>query len=148
MDYSKFDYVLVVDNSLDESQTDKRVYNKNLPSVDYNPQGSYIGVRDLKLMQSWSFGKMIQRDLSSMGNGYSCRVFDVGGEVAVTVTHTDAVTGRSASKSFIIVFDSKSGNGIIKSSSTRWRSISGIGQAESYIRSVASGLQSFTQSNS
>lgn len=148
MDYSKFDYILVVDNSLNEDQTDKRTYNKNLPSVDYNPQGSYIGIRDLKLMQSWSFGKMIQRDLNSMGSGFSCRVFDVGGEVAVTVTHTDVVTGKSASKSFIIVFDSKNGDGIIKSSSTRWRSISGIGQAESYIKSVANGLSSFTQSNS
>lgn len=151
MDYNKFDYILVLDNldnSINEATTDPRNYSRKLPSIDINPQGMYVGIRDPKLMASWAFGKVLQRDLNSMGSGYSCQVHDCGGEVAVTITHCCTDTGKSASRSFIIVFDSKSGDGVIKSSSTRWRSISGIGQAESYIKSVASSLQSITTSNS
>ena len=147
MNYDNYDYILVLDNTLNEATTDPRNYNTKLPSIDVNPQGQYIGVRDPKLMASWAFGKQLQRDLNNIGSGFSCQVFDCGGEVAVTITHCTPDTGRTASKSFIIVFDSKSGNGTIKSSSTRWRTISGIGQAESYIRSVASNLTSYTQTN-
>lgn len=142
-----YDYILVLDRPINEGQTDPRVYNTKLPSLDYNPNGRYIGVTDLKLMTNWAFGRQLQRDLNSMGSGFTCQVFDVGGEVAVTITHCSATTGRSASKSFIIVFGSKDGTGIVKSSSTRWRTISGIGQAVSYIKSVASNLTSYTQTN-
>lgn len=148
MKYDNYDYILFVDDTLNEGITDPRNYTKRVPSIDINPQGQYVGVRDPKLMASWAFGRTLQRDLNSLGSGFSCQVLDCGGEVAVTITHCTPDTGRSASKSFIIVFDSKSGDGIIKSSSTRWRSISGIGQAESYIRSVANSLASYTNSNS
>lgn len=147
MNYDNYDYILILDKDIYEAQTDPRSYTTKLPSVDVNPNGNYIGVRDPKLMMNWAFGKQLQRDLNSIGSGFTCQVFDVGGEVAVTITHTSTVTGRTASKSFIIVFDNKNGLGTIKSSSTRWRTISGVGQAVSYIRSVASNLTSYTQTN-
>lgn len=146
-DYSKYDYVLSIDSSINEATSDPRNYNVQVPSIDVNPGGNYIGMRDPKLTVNWAFGRQLQRNLNDLGSEYSCQVFDTGGEVSVTVTHCSTSTGRSASKSFIIVFGTKDGKGIIKSSSTRWRTISGIGQAISYIRSVASNLYSYTQSN-
>lgn len=146
-DHKQIDYVLIVENTINEAQTDIRNYNTGLPSVDINPVGRYIGVRDPKLMVSWAFGKILQRELNNLGSNYTCQVFDCGGEVSVTVSCCEPSTGRTASKSFIIVFDSKNGNGTIKSSSTRWRSVSGISQVVTYIKSVASNLSSFTNTN-
>lgn len=151
MNYDKFDYVLNVNDinteEINEAISDPRNYSREVPSIQVNPQGIYIGRKDPKLMASWAFGKVLQRDLNSMGAGFSCQVLDCGGEVAVTITHNTSDTGKSASKSFIIVFDDKSGKGIVKSSSTRWRTISGVGQAVSYIRSVGSALANYTNSN-
>ena len=146
MNYNDYDYILVLDKPVNEAITDPRTFTNRLPSAEYNPNGSYIGIRDPKLMASWAFGNQLQRELNNIGSGYSCSVFDCGGEVSVTVTHCTPSTGKSASRSFIIVFDSKSGNGTVKSSSTRWRTISGVSQAASYIKSVASSLSSQTGS--
>ena len=147
MKYEDFDYILLYNPINEDLAVDKRNYSRKLPSIDYNPRGMYIGVRDPKLMTSWNFGKQLQRNLNNLGAGFNCQVFDCGGEVAVTISHNQIDTGRTASKTFIIVFDNKSGDGIIKSSSTRWRTVSGLGQVESYIRSVASNLASDTQKN-
>jgi hypothetical protein len=79
-----------------------------------------------------------------MGQGYSCQVVDFKKWVVVTVTHSNHVTGKSASKTFLVVFNPNK-DGIVLTTHNRYRSISGVEQACSYIRSACTALQSETQ---
>jgi hypothetical protein len=80
-----------------------------------------------------------------MGNDFSSRVTDFGKWVTVDISHHNHITGRTSSKTFLIVFQQK-GDGIVLSTHNRYRTISGVDQAASYIKSVASSLQNNTQS--
>lgn len=103
----------------------------------------YVGVDDPKMYDQFSFGRSIQRDLNSMGEGFSAEVNDYGKWVTVDVFHHNVITGRTSKKSFLIVFQRK-GDGIVLSTHSKWRTISGASQAVSYIRSAASALKNDT----
>lgn len=137
------DTILVLDNRLDE-QADPRTITRKVPS------GTFYGSKYLQLDPFLStpiaFGRAIQRSLNNIGDGYSCSVDDFGGSVVVRMTYTNPATARSASKTFLIRFNDKSGDGIVMASSAKYRTISGISQAESYIRSASSALVNATSS--
>lgn len=155
IDTSKFDAVLVCDtNVLNESYGDTRGYNDT--NAGYSKWVStntpYTWYDDPKLYSQNAFGKMMASDLNNMGRGYTAKVTDFGKWVVIDVTYHHHVTGRSASKTFLVVFniDDSSGtvksNGFVLSTANKWRTISGYGQAVSYIRSACSALESGTSS--
>ena len=149
MNLEQFDAILYFDGSeidVFEGGVDPRNYNSKLPSGSDKPiNGMYMNYIDPKLYANWSFGNQLKRDVQSLGSNYSCEVADFGQEIVVRVTHSDTVTGRSASKTFLVIFTNTKGEAYIKSHSNKWRSISGIGQAASYIKSICSNLSTSTQ---
>ena len=147
---SKYDAVLVMDyNSINEAYGDERSYTGAGPGKNVG-KVPYMWYDDPKLYASNAFGKMMLNDLNSWRAGYSSKVTDFGKWVVVEVTYHHHVTGRSASKTFLVVFDVDESNGSVKtggyvlSTANKWRSISGYGQAVSYIKSACSALEGAT----
>ena len=114
--------------------------------IDTTTHGIYKNVNydDPALWSPMAFGRSLQQGLQSgLGAGFSIEVTDFGKYVSVRTSYHNHVTGRSASKIFLVVFE-KDGDGIVMSTANRWRSISGTGQALSYIRSASMSLKDST----
>ena len=140
----KYDAILCIDNDILCEAIDDRMFAAT-PTMGAATQ-TFHGPKDWddpKLYTSFNFGRSLRSQLSDVGNGFSCKVNDFGKWVTVEMTHNNQVTGRSASKTFLIVFKQK-GNGLVLSTHNRYRTISGVDQAVSYIRSASSSLQSAT----
>lgn len=139
----KYDAILYVEQPINEA--DKRSYHKKGYS---GPGGNsrYWDTYDPKLYDMFSFGNSLRQSLNSMGTGFSCEVTDFKKWVVVTVHHSNILTGKSASKTFLVVFNPDK-DGIVLSTHNRYRTISGVDQAASYIRSACNALQSDTQNN-
>jgi hypothetical protein len=138
----KYDAVLYVEQPVNEA--DKRsVYKGNGPSK-VGGFTQYWDTYDPKLYDMFSFGNSLRQSLSSMGTGFSCEVIDFKKWIVATVHHSNMMTGKTSSKTFLIVF-SPDKDGIVLSTHNRYRTISGVDQAASYIRSACSALQSDTQ---
>lgn len=140
----KYDAILYVEQPLNEAAVDKRLYNKGKTPQDTKGFGQYYYADDPKMYSSFTFGNAVRQSLNSMGQGYSCQVIDFKKWVVVTVTHSDMITGKSSSKTFLIVFTPDK-DGMVLTTHNRYRSISGVDQACSYIRSSCSSLQNDTQ---
>ena len=139
----EFDTILILDNNLNEG-ADPRSISTSITNTSY--YGDKYLQLDPFLKSPVAFGRAIQRSLNSIGDGYSCSVDDFGGSVVVKMTYTNVATARSASKTFLIRFNGKKGDGMVMSSSAKYRTISGIDQAVSYIRSASSVLVNSTNS--
>ena len=150
IDTSKYDAVLVIDNTvINEDYGDPRSYSGAGPGRDYGRQQTHTWYDDPRLYASNAFGKLMLADLNSWRTGYSAKVSDFGKWVVVDVTYHHHVTGRSASKTFLVVFDggpkgTDKGGGMVLSTANKWRTISGYSQAVSYIKSASGALESAT----
>lgn len=133
--------LVVIGNSILESTYDDR--SNATSSIDANIRGlkGSADWDDPRLYTDMAFGNQLRNRLSSLGNGYGVEVTDYNKWVSVRVTYHDTITGISVSKTFLIIFQNK-GNGLIMNTANRYRTISGVDQAVSYIKSVASILQS------
>ena len=144
----EYDAILVMDPMVNETfePTDPRTSTNpgrtNQATRGKNGNISYI---DPKYYSSNSFGQRLRRTLHNMSAGYSSEVTDFGQWVVAKVTYHDTITGRSSSKTFLVVF-TDGPDGMVMSTSNRYRSISGIEQAASYITSVCSSLRNGTSS--
>lgn len=139
----KYDAILYVDNTINEA--DERILAKKMISGGTKYGKGSTDWDDPRLWSAHSFGSTLRTILNGMGTGYSSEITDFGKWVTVRVTYHDQISGRSASKIFLIVFKQK-GDGIVMSTHNRYRTISGVDQAGSYIRSTCSSLQNSTQS--
>lgn len=150
LDVSKYDAVLVcnLNDRINEDYGDPRAQANAGPGRDYG-KVPYMWYDDPRLFANNAFGKSIQGALNSWKNGYSAKVSDFGKWVVVEVTYHHHVTGRSASKTFLVVFDggpkgTDRAGGMILTTANKWRTISGYDQAVSYIKSASGALESAT----
>ena len=137
-----YDAILYLEEPILE---DDRSYATKIPSgvtKFFKVAGSYD---DPKLYANVAFGRTLASLLGNMTGGFSAKVTDFSKWVVVEITHHNQITGRSASKTFLIVFQQK-GDGMVLSTHNRYRTISGVDQAASYIKSASSSLQNATQS--
>jgi hypothetical protein len=132
-------------DNINESYDDRNFSTKPYAGVERPIKGQYVDFVDPKLYASWSFGRQVRNEMTNIGSGFSCEVADFGKEIVVRVTHSEPVTGRSASKTFLITFTGNKGDAYVKSHSNKWRSISGVSQAVQYIKSACSSLSGVTQ---
>jgi hypothetical protein len=147
---NKYDAILVcnVDDFINESYGDERSYT----GAGYGRDAGatpYLWYDDPRLHASNAFGKLMLNDLNNWRKGFSAKVTDFGKWVVVEVTYHNVITGRSASKTFLVVFDggpkgTDKGGGMILSTANKWRTISGYAQASSYIKSASGALESAT----
>lgn len=149
IDTSKYDAILLCNlNNVNEVYGDERSMAGAGPGRDYG-KSQYFWYDDPKLYASNAFGRMMLADLNNWRSGYSAKVSDFGKWVVVDITYHHHVTGRSASKTFLVVFDggpkgTDKGGGMILSTANKWRTISGYGQAVSYIKSASVALENAT----
>ena len=149
-DISKYDAILVFDGNtndfINEAFGDTRYHTTAGPGKDAGIV-PYFWYDDPKLHASNAFGQLMLRDLNNWRQGYSAKVSDFGKWVVVEVTYSDVITGRSASKTFMVVFDGGpkgdiKGGGIVLTTANKYRTISGYAQASSYIKQVSGALES------
>lgn len=146
-DTSKYDAILIC-NNINEGAYDDRSYGSS-PIGKNAGKVPYLWYDDPKLYAANAFGKMMLNDLNNWRTGYSAKVSDFAKWVVVEVTHHNYLTGRSASKTFLVVFNGGEsgkdpGGGLVLSTANKWRTISGYSQAVSYIKSAAGALESST----
>ena len=114
------------------------------PHFDKGAYSQYLNYQDPKLFTNWTFGKQLQSSIGSIGAGYGCEVADFGRYVTAKVTYSNPPTGKTASKTFLVVFDPDGKKGNIFQTSNRYRTFSGLSQAASYIKSCVSSLKDKT----
>lgn len=139
----KYDSILYVDTPILEG--DERMTG-TLPT-NAIPQpviGTNINYDDPSMYNAFNFGRIVRNAISNMGTGWSAEVSDFKKWVVVNVKYHNYETSRSASKTFLIVFKIK-GNGMVFSTHNRYRTISGVDQAVSYIKSSCNTLRNSTQ---
>lgn len=138
----KYDAILYVDAPINEAD-ERIVARKAISGTTKYDKGSTEWY-DPRYWAAHSFGSTLRTLLNSMGSNYSSEITDFGKWITVKVTYHDHITGRSSSKTFLIVFKQK-GDGIVMSTHNRYRTISGVDQAGSYIRSTCGSLQNSAQ---
>lgn len=150
MNTIKYDAILVcnVDDFINETFGDDRSYSTTGPGKNAG-KVPYLWYDDPRLYASNAFGKLLLNDLNNWRQGYSAKVTDFGKWIVVEVTCHNHVSGRSASKTFLVVFDggpkgTDKGGGIVLSTANKWRTISGYSQASSYIKSASGALEAAT----
>lgn len=140
---TKYDAILHIEQPL-INESDPRVYNKGVtPKTTVGYSTNYYA-DDPKMYNIFSFGNAMRQSLSNMGSGFSCQVTDFKKWVVVTVSYSDIITGKLSSKTFLVVFNLKK-DGIVLTTHNRYRSISGVDQALTYIKSSCQSLKSDTQ---
>ena len=142
MDFDSYDAILYIQKDTIINEVDR----KNASHSTYGSDTGYTQSRswdDPKLYSAFSFGRLVQNSLNSIGDGFSAETTDFGKWVVVKVNHHNIITGRSASKTFLVVFQQK-GDGIVLSTNNKWRTISGAEQAITYIRSASQSLKNST----
>lgn len=149
MDTSKYDAVLICNlDNINEGYGDERAMTRSGPGK-ITGKVPYLWYDDPKLFANNAFGRVIQSSLNSWRPEYSCQVTDFGKWVTVDVTYHNHVTGRSGSKTFLIVFDggpkgTDPSAGMVLSTANKWRTISGTEQAVSYIKAASAALENGT----
>ena len=134
------DTVLILQHPINEA--DARNFGKkgNHGVQDMGP-GGIINAYDWRVWSGSGFGRRLQNSLNA-GNGYAFEVSDMGQYVSVRASYHCHGTGKTISKTFIIAFDDpKWGDGKIFATSTKWRTISNVDQAASYINQA---IRSYT----
>ena len=141
----KYDSILYLDNDLDEIYESDRMNGVEAPNANIRAISGSNALRDDPSMyNSFTFGRIVRSSLEGMGAGWSTEVSDFKKWVVVTVKYYNYETSRSASKTFLIVFKHK-GDGTILSTHNRYRTINGVNQALSYIKSTCHTIQNSTQ---
>lgn len=143
-----YDVVLYIDNdhNIQEEFADPRTRPAaGTKSLGYGYDIRFGYLKGTQGNQYFNYGSVLRNSLS-LGKEYAVEVVDFGSEIYCKVTYNNSGTGKSASKSFLVVLDlsQKGGKGMVKSSMAKWRSISDVSQAASYIRSYASALSGRT----
>lgn len=143
----QYDTILLVKPNINEAieTYDKRTTGRRSPSMTKGRNNLSISYIDPKYYGANAFGQRLRTTLHNMSTGFSSKVTDFGQWVTAEVTYHDSMTGRSASKTFLIVF-TDGPDGMVMSTSNRYRSISGVDQAASYIISACSSLRNGTSS--
>lgn len=90
-----------------------------------------------------TLGGYVRSALAGLGAGYGVQVADFGEAVTVTITYSNARTGRISGQSFVIVMHHGNSHKYlytVYAHSARWRDCDDYNQAIGFIRSKASAL--------
>lgn len=131
---------LIITQPINEAD-DGRVLGRSgaTGAVDKGP-GGQPGRYDWRLWTGSGYGRRLQSSLSG-GNGYSYEVTDMGKYVVVRGSFHNLGTGKTISKTFVIAFENpKIGDGKVFATSTKWRTVSNVEQAATYIKSTIQSL--------
>ena len=140
----KYDAILYIEEDRNIFEADARIAgNGKIDAAIKSMTGrGYYNTDDPQMYNEFTFGKIIKRALDAI-QGFHAEVSDFKKWVVVRVTYSNYETSRTASKTFLVVFKQDK-EGIVLSTHNRYRSISGVDQAISYIKSACSNLISST----
>ena len=137
--FKDYTVLYIQPENLNEGADRRSINTKMVNGLDQGPNG-IVNYDDPKLYTATNFGRQLQTMLSN-SNNFWAEVSDFGRYVVVTAGYHNTISGRSATKHFVIAFD-PDGVGTVFTSATKWRSISGVSQAASYIKSACNPLES------
>lgn len=138
---NKYDAILVLNEPINEAT---RIV-KGYPSGAEHGPGNYVDIDNPQLYMTNNIGRYLSNAFTNLGQGYWGEVSDFGKWIIVTAGHHNYATGRSSTKTFLIVFNhDKNYSSVVMSSSTKWRTITSPDQAISYIKSYVSQLSNDT----
>lgn len=129
------DTIITITPELNEASVDKRTFMKTKNIVDYT-----YNTLGFDPNANYSLGGAIRNGLS-LGNRYQVEVCDFGCAVSVRVTYSDAYTAKAATATFLVIMNTKQGDGVIRSSARKYRTVGNYNDAISYIRSCCGALQ-------
>lgn len=144
MEQNKYDSILYVKNIEQINEMERSVGRGNWDATTRSVTSYPFNVIDPKMYSSFNFGRIIRNAITSMGAGWSAEVSDFKKWVVLRVNYHNFETSRSASKTFLIVFE-QNGDGMVFSTHNKYRTISGVDQASSYIKSACNSLKNSTQ---
>lgn len=108
----------------------------NIAGTSNQGPGGFYGTPDWRVWDGASYGKQVQRE-ANPGQGYTIDVHDCGQHLSVTASYQNPANGKKVSQSFIIVLQGTNNSaGTVFMTSTKWRTVSSISQAASYISST------------
>lgn len=128
-----FDIVLILDPTLEMNE-----------AVEHDQYGMFAFVHP---NSQYNIGQKIASSLRN-SDGYGVEVVDYGSDCNVRVTYADSYTGRAVTLNALIKFASSRGDGVVKLSSNKWRTISSWDQAVQYIRTKMSNIRSAASNTS
>ena len=127
------------------NESDGRIVGRSGATGSYDKGPFYAGQYDWRVWNASSFGKQLQSYLGG-GSGYNYCVTDMGKYVSVLATYHNSSTGKSVQKSFIVVFENpKVGDATVFATSTKWRTVSNVGQVSNYIKQTIQSMIGSTQ---
>lgn len=135
---------ICVEENINEAAFKVRGGNDNRVAVSAEPfRDTADAIRAFGPGSFGTLGGYIRSGLSSMGEGYGVQVADFGEAVTVTITYSNARTGRIAGQSFVVVMHHGRSHKYmytVYAHSARWRDCNDYNQAIGFIRSKASAL--------
>lgn len=144
-----FDTILELDNNLVNEKKDPRLGDLKIGTKTISASPEFTGQAwFMNPYDNFSLGSYVRSGLESLGRGFSTQVFDFGSDIMIHIEYYDIGTCKTAGANFLIKILNKKGEGCVKSSSNRYRTITTIGEAISYISSRAKSLSSYTNNNS
>lgn len=89
-----------------------------------------------------TLGNAVRSALSTLGAGYGAQVADFGEVVTVTITYSNAKTGRCSSQSFVILYRGRTAKNMytVYANAGRWRNCNDYNQAIGFIRSKVGSI--------
>ena len=133
-----------IDEGINEAKS--RVSGGNDKNVWTSPDPFKDTADAIRAFGPGSFGTLggyVKSALAGLGPGYGVQVTDFGEAVTVTVTYSNASTGRISGQNFVIVLHHGRSHKYmytVYAHSARWRDCNDYNQAISFIRSKASAL--------
>lgn len=132
---------LYLSQPINESSDPRTLAKGNTAGTLNQGPGGWYGAYDYRVWDGASYGRRLQSEANPGGKGYSIDVHDCGAQLSVTASYQSPISGKKISQSFIVILqDPKTSAGTIFMTSTKWRTVSTISQAASYINSTIRSL--------
>lgn len=142
MNTSETPIVLYIEKPILEADSRTGMHTNTMGTANRGPHGFY-GAYDWKVWDGTGYGQRLQREANPGGKGFSIDVHDCGQQISCTAHYQSPGSGKKVSQSFIIVLNRPDrGDGTVFMTSTKWRTVSSISQAASYINSTIRSLAS------
>jgi len=115
---------------------------RTLTSPEIATPASSYAVRAYGPGTAGTFGGYVRSGLANLGVGYGVQVSDFGEAVTVSITYSNAQTGKCSSQNYVIIWRGAQAKYAytVYSSSVRFRHCNDYNQAIAFIRSKASSL--------
>lgn len=138
-------YIVLNKNSFCENIVEDHRVQATTGTQGYANQGknNQYGGYDWTVWDGGSYGKMLRAAAHPGDRGFFIEVHDCGRFLSVKASYQSPATGKSVSQNFIVVLKDDNAEANVYMTSTKWRTVSSISQAASYIQQTIKSLAGY-----